>query len=156
MAHRINRWVNSHEKDSLNQIYSYSVLIQCSPTIIWRYLAVIGYRLNYYLEIFEFPSTHVCIYASINKVCKHFLKRFCCIEVHFAGHWYPQSQGGFTITCTLLSLACSDPLESSLVAGTGVPGIFLQTPKYTPGIFWLSKHVPLVYCILCDKSNFTT
>ena len=37
-----------------------------------------------------------------------------------------------------------------------VPGIFSQTPKYTPSIFWLSKYVPLVYCIWCDKSNFTT
>ena len=33
----------------------------------------------------------------------------------------------------------------------GVAGIFSQMPKYTPGIFWLSKYVPLLYCILCDK-----
>ena len=37
-----------------------------------------------------------------------------------------------------------------------VAGIFSQMPKYTPGIFWLSKYLPLIYCILCDKSNFTT
>ena len=40
---------------------------------------------------------------------------------------------------------------------SGVPGIFSEMPRYTLGIFWLGKYVPLVYgvikVILLQKYN---